>query len=138
MAKPIDFGDPALPVAGQGSLSGVRRSRRAKWRAAVLIGIHVAIAAHATHFLIAGQTLSPVEPSESMYALELGYVNAGFVFFAVALLATLIFGRFFCGWGCHLVALQDLCGWMMKRIGIRPRPFRSLRTAVPCRRLPCS
>jgi len=125
MAKPIDFGDPALPVAGQGALSSIRKSRRAKWRAAVLIGVHVAIAAHATQYLIAGRTLSPIEPSESMYALELGYVNAGFVFFAIALLATLIFGRFFCGWGCHIVALQDFCGWLMKKAGIRPRPFRS-------------
>ncbi|NIM63441.1 MAG: 4Fe-4S binding protein, partial [Acidobacteria bacterium] len=82
-------------------------------------------AAHVAHFVVAGRTVSPVEPSEAMYTLELGYVNAGFVFFAVALLATLIFGRFFCGWGCHLVALQDLCGWMMKKAGIRPRPFRS-------------
>jgi polyferredoxin/Flp pilus assembly protein TadD len=121
----IDFGDPALPVAGQGSLSSVRRSRRGKWRAAVLIGIHLAIAAHISHYVVAGRTLSPVEPSESMYTLELGYVNAGFVFFAVALLGTLIFGRFFCGWGCHIVALQDACGWLMKKAGIRPRPFRS-------------
>jgi len=121
----IDFSDPALPVAGQGSLSSIRRSKRGKWRAAVLIGLHLVIAAHATHFLIAGRTLSPVEPSESMYTLELGYVNAGFVFFAVALLSTLVFGRFICGWGCHIVALQDACGWLMKKAGIRPRPFRS-------------
>jgi tetratricopeptide (TPR) repeat protein len=52
-------------------------------------------------------------------------VNAGFVFFALALLGTLIFGRFICGWGCHLVALQDVCGWLMKKAGVRPRPFRS-------------
>ena len=121
----IDFSDPALPVAGQGSLSSIRRSRRGKWRAAVLIGVHLAIAAHITHFAIAGRTVSPVEPSESMYTLELGYVNAGFVFFAVVLLGTLVFGRFFCGWGCHIVALQDACGWLMKKAGIRPRPFRS-------------
>ena len=120
-----DPGDPALPVAGTGTLSRVRRSRNAKRRAAVLIGLHLLVAVHVTHYLLAGRTLSPVEPSESMYTLELGYVNAGFIFFVVALLATLAFGRFVCGWGCHLVALQDLCGWVMKRLGVRPRPFRS-------------
>ena len=52
-------------------------------------------------------------------------MNAGFIFFGLALLLTLVFGRFFCGWGCHIVALQDLCGWIMKRLGVRPRPFRS-------------
>jgi polyferredoxin/tetratricopeptide (TPR) repeat protein len=85
----------------------------------------VVVAAHVTHFLVAGRTLSPVEPSESMYTLELGWVNAGFIFFAVALLSTVLFGRFFCGWACHIVALQDLCGWALRKLGIRPRPFRS-------------
>jgi tetratricopeptide (TPR) repeat protein/ferredoxin len=89
------------------------------------VALHLLIAAHVTHFLVAGRTLSPVEPSESMYTLEIGQLNAGFVFFAAALLATLVFGRFVCGWGCHIVALQDLCGWIMKRLGVRPRPFRS-------------
>lgn len=101
------------------------RSTRGKWRAWVLLLVHVAIAAHITHYIVQGETLSPVEPSESMYALELGYVNAGFIFFAVALLATFLFGRFFCGWGCHVVALQDASAWLLKRIGIRPQPFRS-------------
>jgi ferredoxin len=117
--------DPALPVAGTGKLSVIRKSRRSKWRAGVLIGVHGLVALHISHSLIAGRTLSPVEPSESMYTLELGYVNAGFIFFAVALAGTLLFGRFFCGWGCHIVALQDLCAWLMKRLGVRPKPFRS-------------
>jgi polyferredoxin len=117
--------DPSLPVAGTGKLSVIRKSKRSKWRAGVLIGVHALIALHLTHFLIAGRSLSPVEPSESMYTLELGYVNAGFIFFAVALAGTLIFGRFFCGWGCHVVALQDFCAWIMKKLGVRPKPFRS-------------
>lgn len=91
----------------------------------VLIGVHVLIAAHIVHWKVAGTTMTPVEPSEAMQTLELGYVNAGFVLFALLILSTFIFGRFFCGWGCHLVALQDLCGWMLRKIGIRPKPFRS-------------
>lgn len=100
-------------------------SRAGKWRAAVLIAVHVAIIAHVAHWLISGKTMSPVEPSESMETLERGSINAGFVFFAVSLLITLVFGRFVCGWACHVVALQDLCGWMMKKLGVRPKPFRS-------------
>ena len=112
--------EPALPL-----IKGTPRSTRGKWRAWVLLAVHIVIAAHITHFVVRGKTLSPVEPSESMYALELGYVNAGFIFFAAALLGTLLFGRFFCGWGCHVVALQDASAWLLKRIGIRPQPFRS-------------
>ncbi len=94
-------------------------------RAAVLIGIHVLIVIHIIHWLATGRTVSPVEPSESMETIETGLINAGAIFFLLAILSTLIFGRFFCGWGCHVVALQDLCGWLMKKCGIRPVPFRS-------------
>lgn len=100
-------------------------SKMGKRRAAVLIFIHILIAAHIIQWLITGSTVSPVEPSESMQTLELGDINAGFIFFVLAILATLVFGRFFCGWGCHVVALQDSCTWLMNKMGIRPKPFRS-------------
>jgi len=90
----------------------------------VLIGVHALIALHVTHAVVAGRTLSPVEPSESMQTLELGYVNAGFVVFGLLVVATLVFGRFFCGWACHVVAYQDLCAWLLERAGLRPRPLR--------------
>lgn len=92
----------------------------------MLITVHVVIVAHIIKWwLRGGSTLSPVEPSESMEFVKNGVVNAGLVFFTLALLSTLVFGRWFCGWGCHVVALQDLSAAMLKRIGIRPKPFRS-------------
>ncbi len=103
----------------------IKHSRAGKWRAAVLITVHLLIAVHIVQWLITGLTVSPVEPSESMYTLRDGTVNAGFVFFALAIVSTFVFGRFFCGWGCHIVAVQDLCGWAMMKLGIKPRPFRS-------------
>lgn len=121
----------ALPVLAAPK-PAIRRSKMGPRRAAVLIAVHVLIAAHIAHWWITGQSVSPVEPSESMKALELGHVNAGAIFFAAAILLTLVFGRFFCGWGCHIVALQDFCGWLMKKCGVRPKPFRSrLLTFVP-------
>ncbi|HYE61411.1 MAG TPA: tetratricopeptide repeat protein [Phycisphaerales bacterium] len=103
----------------------VKKSKVSKWRAGVLIGVHVLMIAHIIQWLIQGRTIAPVEPSEAMYALELGRLNAGFIFFCAALLATFIFGRFFCGWACHVVALQDLCAHWMNRMGVRPKPLRS-------------
>ena len=95
-------------------------------RRAIILGIvQVLMLAHIAQWLWTGNTIKPIEPSDSMDAIKDGVVNAGAIFFAIALLSTAILGRWFCGWGCHIVMLQDLCGWLMKRIGIRPKLFRS-------------
>src|SRR5512143_2323340 len=91
---------PVFP--GEPKIQGpIRRSSMGRRRALVLGAVYVAVLLHVLHWKLTGSTLSPVEPSESMRTLELGQVNAGAVFFALAILSTAIFGRFFCGWGCH-------------------------------------
>ena len=105
--------------------SGIRKSKTGRWRAAALILLNLLMIAHIIQWRIMGKTISPIEPSETMHTLQRGAINAGFIFFALAILATLIFGRFVCGWGCHILALQDFCGWMLKKIGLTPKPFRS-------------
>jgi len=107
--------------ADPAAASAVRPSRVTKWRASVLIAIHVLIALHVVHWKVSGSTLSPLEPSESMEFTKRGVLNAGAVFFALAILSTAVFGRFFCGWGCHLVAIQDLCRWLLEKVGLKPR-----------------
>src|SRR5262249_43783319 len=96
-ARPIP-----LPVLGPGPRPPAPPARPGRRRALVLLAVHLLIVAHVAHFVLRGETLSPVEPSETMYTLELGYVNAGFLFFVAAGLVTLVFGRFVCGWACHL------------------------------------
>ena len=103
----------------------IRESRTSRWRAAALIALNLLMIAHIIQWRFAGRTISPIEPSESMFTLQNGAVNAGFIFFTLAILATLIFGRFVCGWGCHILALQDFCAWILKKIGLKPKPFRS-------------
>ena len=117
----------SLPVLAPERTDGgkIRTSKAGKWRAGVLIAVHVLMAAHLAQWWLMGDTLSAVEPSHAMETLVQGAVNAGFVFLLIAMAATLFFGRFFCGWGCHLVAVQDVCGWFMKKMGVRPKPFRS-------------
>lgn len=127
LAKLKPDGSVALKVCTdrKGARKEPRRSRMGVYRAGVLIAVHVAIIAHVIWWLATGRTISPVEPSESMQTLEQGVINAGFVFFALAILATLLLGRYVCGWACHVIAMQDLCRWLMLKIGIRPKPFRS-------------
>lgn len=103
----------------------ISHSTMSRWRAAALVTLTLLMVAHVIQWRIMGSTISPIEPSESMYTLQNGAVNAGFIFFSLAILATLIFGRFVCGWGCHIVALQDFCAWLLGKMGLTPRPFRS-------------
>jgi polyferredoxin/tetratricopeptide (TPR) repeat protein len=105
--------------------AGIRNSKTSRWRGAALITLNLFMIAHIIQWRITGKTVSPIEPSETMYTLQNGFVNAGFIFFSLAIIATLIFGRFVCGWGCHILALQDLCGWLLKKMGLHPKPFRS-------------
>jgi len=105
--------------------SKIARSRASRIRAFVLVLVHVAIVAHVWHWYSTGETLAPLEPSEAMEFSKHSVVNAGLVFFIAAALLTAIFGRFFCGWACHMVALQDACHWLLLKVGIRPKPLRS-------------
>ena len=103
----------------------VKRSHASRWRAIVLIAVHVAIGIHIWHWQATGESMSPVEPSEAMQTIELGKINAGFILFLSLIASTLIFGRWFCGWACHVVALQDLSAWLLKKFRLKPRPVRS-------------
>lgn len=115
----------AEPRLVQIRVRGVRRDRFTRWRAATLVGVHVLIGLHFAHWALAGSTLAPLELNEVLYTLHLGIVTAGFLLMVTAALATAVFGRFFCGWGCHLLALQDVAGWMLHRLRLHPRPVRS-------------
>ena len=104
---------------------GLRPKRPSIWRTLALLAVHILMIVHVAQWLMHGVTLSPVEPSEGMELAKHGVVNTGLVFFVAAILVTALFGRFFCGWGCHLVALQDLSRWFLIKSGFTPRPLRS-------------
>jgi tetratricopeptide (TPR) repeat protein/polyferredoxin len=96
-----------------------------RWRAASLLAVYVLMGLHIAHWKLYGRTLAPVEPSEMFDTLHLGIITVGFLFMVGAVLATAIAGRFFCGWGCHILALQDLCAWLLRKLKIPTRPIRS-------------
>jgi polyferredoxin len=107
-----------------------RKKHLRRWRVASLLGIHVLFALHLAHWKLRGATVAPLEFSESLHTLHDGIITAGFVFALLAVAGTLVFGRFFCGWGCHILALQDGCAWLLGKLGIRPKPVRSRTMAL--------
>ena len=94
-------------------------------RFAVLIAVQILLLVHIAQWLVMGKTFSALEPSESMETVKDGIINVGTLLFGAALLSTAILGRWFCGWGCHVILLQDLCVTWLAKCGIRPKPFRS-------------
>jgi tetratricopeptide (TPR) repeat protein/ferredoxin len=106
-----------------------RMSKATKWRAGSLLAVHLLMGLHLLHWWRAGRTLAPVEPSEMFDTLHLGIITVGFLFMLGAVIATSIFGRFFCGWGCHILALQDLSAALLRKLRIPTQPVRS-RTLV--------
>lgn len=128
----------SLPVMPPEKTTAIGWGRRWGLRLAVLVTVQVAMILHVLVWWIGvpwgWETLSPVEPSESIQTVSDGIINAGAIFFAVALLSTAVLGRWFCGWGCHIMLLQDWCLRLLRWRGIRPRAFRSrlLRWAPLC------
>lgn len=99
----------------------IRKSRAGKWRGLVLLLVNLAMVAHLVQWLVQGETIAPIEPSEGMQFAKEGVINPGFLFFAAAILSTLVLGRWVCGWACHIVAVQDGASWLLKKVGIRAR-----------------
>ena len=118
----------SLPVMGSDIAADtprIAKSRMSRIRFGVLITVQLLIIAHVIQWLVMGTTIAPIEPSESMETVKYGVITAGFIFFCVALLSTAILGRWFCGWGCHVLLLQDGSAKLLGRLGIKPKPFRS-------------
>ncbi|MBK9148502.1 MAG: tetratricopeptide repeat protein [Flavobacteriales bacterium] len=110
-------------------MAGVSRISYSNWRVVTLVGVHLLFIAHFVHWKINGRTLAPLEFNEVLYTVHQGIVTAGFILMAVVMVGTLVFGRFFCSWGCHILALQDAAGWILDKLRIKRQPIRS-RTLI--------
>ncbi len=96
-----------------------------RWRSFSLLMVYVLIAGHIAHWVIARKTLAPLEFNEVLYSIHLGIITAGFIFMGLTIITTLIFGRFFCSWACHILALEDFSAWILSKFNIKPQPIRS-------------
>ena len=112
---------PGLPK----TQSGIRKSTASRWRAAALIGLNLFMVAHVIQWRSWAEPFRRLSRRRRCTPSSAARSTPDSSFSALAILATLIFGRFVCGWGCHILALQDFCGWLLKKMGLTPKPFRS-------------
>ncbi len=111
-----------LPSAAEVS----RRQRRmSRWRAFALVAIYALFVVHYVQWKLAGTTVAPFELNEAMYTIEEGVITVGALFLLAIMVSVLFFGRFFCGWLCHILALQDAASWLLAKVHIRAKPIRS-------------
>ncbi|MDB5050045.1 MAG: hypothetical protein JWO30_3116 [Fibrobacteres bacterium] len=129
MPKALTVPDIKAPSPGSKAGPFAKRNLR-RWRTFTLIAVHLLFAIHFLHWKLHGRSLAPMEFSESLHTLHDGVITVGFLFAVAAVLATLAFGRYFCGWGCHILAIQDGCAWLLGKFGIKPRPLRSRTMAL--------
>ncbi len=102
-----------------------RKKKYGRLRAAALLSVYILMGIHIAHWLLVGQTLAPLELNEVLYTLHLGVITAGFIFMGITMIGTIFFGRFFCSWACHILALQDLSEWILEKFKFRPQKIRS-------------
>jgi len=99
-------------------------SRAVRWRPLCLAAAYLLIVAHVLHWKLAGRTLTSIQLSEAGRFAAEGVATAAFFYFAILTVITMVFGRFFCAWACHMLAVQEGCRWLLARLRIRPRPLR--------------
>jgi polyferredoxin len=102
-----------------------KKTNYGNWRALSLGLVYLLIGVHIAYWKIVGRALAPLEFNEVLYTLHQGIITAGFIFMGIAILSTLIVGRFFCSWLCHIVALQDLSEWILHKLKIKPKQIKS-------------
>ncbi|MBT5365616.1 MAG: 4Fe-4S binding protein [Phycisphaerae bacterium] len=102
-----------------------RKKKLSRRRALVLLAVNGLFIAHFVQWKMYGKTVSPAELNEAMFTIEQGVITVGAILLVSILISVFFFGRFFCSWGCHIMALQDLSSWVLQKCHIKPISIRS-------------
>ena len=86
--------------------------------------LHIMIFLHI--YVFGDSVIGSIDFQEFFHSfVKSGIINAGVILVFIAFLTTLIFGRFFCGWGCHFGAIQELSWWILNKINLKPKTLNS-------------
>ncbi len=88
-------------------------------RKAALLGVNVYILLHLTMWYILDWNVWGKTAMSGVLSLAAGRINAGAIMVAIIFLSILLYGRFFCGWFCHLRGFIELSDGVMRRLGLK-------------------
>ena len=92
----------------------------------VLFFINILIGAHLVLWYKFGcQRVGTFSLNGIVSLLGMGLVNSAAIFFVCVVVMTALFGRLFCGWGCHFAFFQDCALKMLNKLGIKPQIVHS-------------
>lgn len=100
-------------------------------RLIVLFFINIVIAVHIILWYQFGyQRVGTLSLNGIVSLFGIGLLNSAAVFFIVAIGITAIFGRLFCGWGCHFAFFQEAALKILNKLGVSPQIINSKATII--------
>ena len=101
------------------------------WRIAALTILNVLIFLHAYAWFLWGfRAFGHSDPREIFVMMGTGAVGVGAIIMIVAVISTLLGGRVFCGWACHMGAWQEVALWVQTKLRLKRQILHSRLTYV--------
>lgn len=102
-----------------------------KKRLFVLFFINIVIAVHIILWYQFGyQRVGTLSLNGIVSLFGTGLLNSAAAFFILTIFITAIFGRLFCGWGCHFAFFQEAALKILNKLGISPQIVNSKATII--------
>ena len=87
-------------------------------RIAFLVAVHVYIVFHMLAWYVFDWDIWGKTAMLGVLSLLAGRINAAAVMVFLIVVSMFLYGRFFCGWFCHLRGSIELADWVMRKLGI--------------------
>lgn len=100
-------------------------------RLIVLLFTNIVIAVHIILWYQFGyQRVGTLSLNGIVSLFGMGLLNSAAVFFIITIFITAIFGRLFCGWGCHFAFFQEAALKILNKLGVSPQIVNSRATIL--------
>ncbi|MDJ0840823.1 MAG: 4Fe-4S binding protein [Acidobacteriota bacterium] len=102
-----------------------KQRRQFRLRLAAFLVLHALIGLHLLAWYVWDWRVIGAIDMQELFRnwIEKNILTAGAVFFLFFLGTTMLWGRFFCGWLCHIGQVYDLSAVGFRKLGIKLRPF---------------